>query len=95
MVTFYEIINGEGFVKSLKVRFFCHSGEGRNPILLKAHKSPGLRFSPERRLLARSSRLDKDRRFNIFYFSVAGSSVEDLLQGRKSEETALEKTIRR
>jgi hypothetical protein len=41
--------------------------------------------------LARSSRLDKDRRFNIFYFSVAGSSVEDLLQGRKSEETALEK----
>jgi hypothetical protein len=39
--------------------------------------------------------LDKDRRFNIFYFSVAGKSVEDLLQGRKSEETALEKTIRR
>jgi hypothetical protein len=40
-------------------------------------------------------RLDKDRRFNIFYFSVAGSSVEDMLQGQKGEETALEKSIRR
>jgi hypothetical protein len=47
------------------------------------------------RFFARSSRLDRPRRFNIFYFSVAVSSVEDMLQGRKTEEAALEKTIRR